>query len=145
MVLDKLQAWYDSVHTISDAEFKANFRVTKRTFAFLCNKLSCMSKQDTGLKESITVEKRVALALYKLASSGEYKTIANLFGVCKSTVCEVLHEVVKEITEELENEFIQFPTTREAIQDCVVWITTLLGISSMCWEHRWIPNRNTAP
>lgn len=53
--LDRPQVWYDTVHVLSEGEFKANFRVTKRTFAFLYDKLSCLRRQNTQLRASISV------------------------------------------------------------------------------------------
>jgi hypothetical protein len=57
--------------------------------------------------------KQVAVTLYWLASSAEYRTIGNLFGVGKSTVCSIVHKVCEAIYEDLLNVYVKFPTGDE--------------------------------
>ena len=42
--------------------------------------------KDTVMRSAITAKRRLAITLYFLASTAEYRTIANLFGVSKSFV-----------------------------------------------------------
>jgi hypothetical protein len=51
--------------------------------------------------------------LYLLASSAEYKTIGNLFGVGKSTVYSIVHKVCEAIYENLLNVYVKFRTGDE--------------------------------
>jgi hypothetical protein len=51
----------------------------------------------------ILVQKQVAITLYWLASSAEYRAVGNLFGVGKSTVCSIVHKVCEAIYEDLLN------------------------------------------
>ena len=44
------------------------------------------------MRECIPVEKRVALTLWRLATNADYRSVAQLFGLGRSTVCEVFHE-----------------------------------------------------
>ena len=45
------------------------------------------------MRAVITVEKRVAITLMKLGSSGELRNIANQLGVAKCTTCLIVKEV----------------------------------------------------
>lgn len=45
-----------------------------------------MSPCENYVRTPVPLDKRVAMALYKLASCGEYRIVANQFGVHKSTV-----------------------------------------------------------
>lgn len=125
--IERPQAWYEGINSFTDARFKANFRVTKRTFRFLCDRLTMMGRQDTTFRQCVSIEKRVAIGLYKLASSAEYRTISNLFGVGKSTVCEILHEFNRCVNEFLQSDFIQFPTTEAKIRESISGFENLWG------------------
>lgn len=56
------------------------------------------------------MKKQVAIAIYFLGSSAEYRTIGNLFGVSTSTVCKVVHKVCEAIAENLLEKYVSFPT-----------------------------------
>ncbi|KAL3195898.1 hypothetical protein MRX96_045479 [Rhipicephalus microplus] len=45
-----------------------------------------MQRVDTTMREAISVEKRVAVSLYRLCSAAEDRTIAELFAIGRSTV-----------------------------------------------------------
>jgi hypothetical protein len=45
-----------------------------------------LAPSDHAVRDVVDVQKQVAITLYWLASSAEYRTIGNLFGVGKSTV-----------------------------------------------------------
>lgn len=100
--------------------FKENFRMTKQCFELLCSKLHGLAKQDTVLRKCIPLNKRVAIAVYALGSSAEYRTIANLFGVGKSTVCEIIQEFCHEVWRVMRLEYMDtFPLADDRIEDCV--------------------------
>jgi hypothetical protein len=44
-----------------------------------------LAPSDHAVRDVVDVQKQVAITLYWLASSAEYRTIGNLFGVGKST------------------------------------------------------------
>lgn len=81
------------MRTFTERDWIENFRMRKATFIYLCQQLSVsLRKQDTVLRKAISVEKRVAVTLWCLATPCEYRTIAHLFGIARSTVCEIVHE-----------------------------------------------------
>ncbi|KAH6931130.1 hypothetical protein HPB50_022274 [Hyalomma asiaticum] len=58
---------------------------------------AALLRQDTVMRKAISLDKRVAIALYRLATSAEDRTVANLFGgqlvpprECLTTACQVL-------------------------------------------------------
>lgn len=77
--------WDRIVHNhLTDKDWIESFRMKK---------LCLILKPDLEPKENplqprkpLSVEKQVALALYKLANTSEYRVIENVFGVHKSTV-----------------------------------------------------------
>lgn len=54
------------VPTMDDAEFRENFRVSRNTFNFLVQNLQSLKKNITRFKSPITLDKRIAVALYSL-------------------------------------------------------------------------------
>ena len=45
------------------------------------------------MRDPVTVKRRLALTLYYLSETAEYRTVANLFGVSRSFVCQCIREV----------------------------------------------------
>ena len=64
---------------------------------------------NTHLRLAISVEKRVAITLWCLATPTEYRTIAHLFGVSRSSICNVVHNTCRAIVEKLGKQYISFP------------------------------------
>ncbi|KAM7167296.1 uncharacterized protein RBU57_005846 [Macrochelys suwanniensis] len=64
----------------------------------LCEELApALRRKDTRLRAALTVEKRVAIAIWKLATPDCYRSVANQFEVGKSTVGIVLMQVCRAI------------------------------------------------
>lgn len=77
-----------------------------------------MIKEDTRFRKAVQFEKRVAIALYALGSSAEYRTIANLFGVSKTTVCRILIDFCQEVCRQLKTLYLNiFPFLKETIEN----------------------------
>ena len=50
---------------------------------------------------ALTVEKRVPITLWCLATPCEYRTVVHLFGVAHSTVCTIVHSTCQDIVNSL--------------------------------------------
>ena len=99
------------LETFTSQEWLENFRLSKNTFDYLCTQLTPhLQYQDTHLRKAISVKKRVAITIWTLASSAEYRTVSHLFGVGRSTVCEVVHETCRAIVDHLLPKYICFPS-----------------------------------
>ena len=86
----------------------------KDTFMYLCNQLRCaLNKSDTRMRRAISVEKRVAVALWRLATNVEYRSIGHLFGISRSTACVIVHEVCSAINTVLTPIYIKIPTEQQ--------------------------------
>ncbi|KAK0154186.1 hypothetical protein N1851_003732 [Merluccius polli] len=85
--------WNIVVPGFTNAQWVQNFRMSEETLDFLCNKLRpVMERQDTSFHECVTLKKRVAIALWKLATGSEYRSSGHLFGVSATTVCWCVQE-----------------------------------------------------
>ncbi|CAM4684243.1 unnamed protein product [Lepidochelys kempii] len=66
----------------------------KGTFMELCDLLSpALKRMNTKMRAVLTVEKQVAIALWKLAMPDSYQSVRNQFGVGKSTVGTAVMQV----------------------------------------------------
>ncbi|XP_074866063.1 uncharacterized protein LOC142021313 [Carettochelys insculpta] len=75
-----------------------NFRMSRQTFMELCQWLTpALRHQDTAMRRALPVEKRVGIAVWKLATPDSYRSVGQQFGVGKATVGAVLMEVVRAI------------------------------------------------
>ena len=109
--------WFEMVDREYDDElWYSNFRVTRGTFEFLLNKvMEYIRCKDTVMRSAISAKRRLAITLYFLASTAEYRTIANLFGVSRSFVCLCVRDVCKAITSKLSY-VVSFPHGDELVQ-----------------------------
>lgn len=89
-----------------ETTFKNNFRMSKRTFDLLCSLLSSIERKDTNFRKCIPLKKRIAIALYALGSSGEYRSIANIFGIGRTTVGEIVIEFCKSVWDVLKIDYM---------------------------------------
>ena len=81
------------LRTFTHQDWLDNFSMSKETFLYICSRLSgVLIRQDTVMRCSTSVQQRVAITLWYLATPVEYLTISHLFGVARSSVCEIVHE-----------------------------------------------------
>ena len=94
-----------------DEWWKSNFRMNRDTFNLLCSEVRpYVERECTVLREPISVEKRVAVTIWKLATNVEYRTLSNLFGLGRSTVCTVFIETCKVIADKLFAKYVKVPS-----------------------------------
>jgi hypothetical protein len=107
-MLPRTDHWYSIVRTkSSDKEWYSNFRVSGETFDYILSRISTeISHKDTKLCEAIPPTKRLAIYLYYLGSTAEYRTIANLFGVSNAFVCLCVKEVSEAIYKKMKKKFL---------------------------------------
>ena len=110
-------AWIEMVEqSYNDELWYSNFRVTKASFRFLLDAIrNDIKHRDTDMRFAISAERRLEMTLYFLASTAEYRTIGNLFGVSKAFVCLCIREVCYAITKRLSY-VIHFPQGNELIE-----------------------------
>ncbi|CAM5088191.1 unnamed protein product [Eretmochelys imbricata] len=86
-----LQVWDDS-------QWLQNFRMCKGTFMERCDLLfPALKHQNTKMRAALTVEKQVAIALWKLAMPDSHRSVGNQFGEGKSTVGAAVMQVANAI------------------------------------------------
>ncbi|CAL9693780.1 unnamed protein product [Knipowitschia caucasica] len=124
------QWWDEVVPKFSAEQWVQNFRLSEETFCFLCHKLQpFMERQNTAFRLCVPLKKRVSIALWKLATGGDYRTIGHLFGVSRATVCRCVQEFCAAAESSLVLEFVRCPD-QERLQTIAEY-----------FENRWgLPN-----
>ena len=127
------QRWFEKMTARKDEPifqelWKNEFRMLPSTFDFIVNLVEAdMRKEDTYFRKTISIQKRVACALWRLSTGNSYRVVSNVFGVVKSTVFQIVKEFCK-ILRKKSSRFIKSPKTRMEIaldiqkfQDSVNW------------------------
>ncbi|XP_048345295.1 protein ANTAGONIST OF LIKE HETEROCHROMATIN PROTEIN 1-like [Sphaerodactylus townsendi] len=96
--------WWETVALAvwGDEQWLYNFRMSRQTFMDLVEDLrGHLQRQTTTMRQPLSVEKRVAIALWYLASPNTYRKVREQFGVGASTVAEIVVEVCLAIEAQL--------------------------------------------
>ena len=76
----------------------------------LCHTSLCiLLLQVTQLRKPMSVEERVAVTIWKLATNIEYRTLASLFGLGLSTVGKIIVETSHAISTRLLPQYVKIP------------------------------------
>ena len=64
------------VLSVHDQQWRENFRMSRATFNYLCCELRCeLEKKSTRMRSAVSVERRVAIALWRLATNGNWSHV----------------------------------------------------------------------
>ena len=97
------------INNMSSIETDSSFvRSLEVHYTTKCRK--CHSTVETRFRKAISVEQRMTIAIWHLATNAEYRTIGHLFGVSRSSVCGIVYEVCAAIVRQLMYCFIRLPT-----------------------------------
>ena len=75
--------------------------------------------QKKARQDVISLEKRVAIALYYLKDQGSMQITSNTFGIARCTVGQVIQEMCGILTKDLGPEFIKFPIEKDEVLESV--------------------------
>lgn len=107
------------LENFQEKDWYQNFRMPKEAFDKLCDQLkSHIKPQNTNMLAPISVEKRVALTIYRLASNVEFHDVANLFGIGTSTACNIFWEVCEALSD-LRKVFVRRPKSVPEVQEII--------------------------
>lgn len=103
--------WEEVVPTIDEQDFTAHFRVDREIFSYLVSELyDKLYREDTKFREAVPVDKQVAIGLKTLATTSDYRTLAKLFGVGKTTVHDIFKRFLNAASEILVPKHIVWPS-----------------------------------
>ena len=113
------QNWFRSLLANPALNFlwKEHFRVTRETFEYLCDLVRVnLQKQHTRFRSPVSVQERVGLALWRLATGNSYRSCGLQFGLGKSTAKSICSEFEQAIFN-LKDRFIKFPLTIQELRN----------------------------
>ena len=91
--------------------------MTCETFEYLCDLVRVdLQKQHTRFRSPVSVEERVGLALWRLATGNSYRSCGLQFGLGKSTAKSICSEFEQAVFT-LKDRFIKFPLTIQEIRN----------------------------
>ncbi|CAK6977085.1 uncharacterized protein LOC127636332, partial [Scomber scombrus] len=110
--------WWDTiVPDFTSVQFMQNFRVSRESFQYICSQMRhVMGKRNTNYRLCVPIQKRVAIAIWKLATGGEYRTISHLFGVGLSTVFNCVQDFCNAVIKVLLPAHIIFPDAEKFVE-----------------------------
>lgn len=122
------QWWMDVDSNRYGAQWwKENLRMNRDTFMILCSELRpYIQRERTRLREPVSVEQRVALTIWKLATNVEYRTISNLFGVGISTYSTIVVETCQVLADKLFKKYVHIPVG-DMLKDVMKGVETCWG------------------
>lgn len=106
--------WEETCEEWTNQQWVENMRMSEASFNHLCQQiLPHIRKRDTNFRKAISPRQRLAITLYWLTDNAHYRTIANLFGVGKSTVCCIVKDVCHAIVQVLLPLYVRLPSAQE--------------------------------
>ena len=101
-------------------EWKMNFRLSKIDFFKLVDMIRPYARKRSSKvrKDVLSLEKRVAITLHYLKDQGSMRMTANVFGIARCTVGQVVQEICSVITKNLGPQLIKFPKSKEDVSAC---------------------------
>ncbi|KAM9620008.1 uncharacterized protein ACIBXB_019781 [Morphnus guianensis] len=108
--------WWERVvlKEFGPQDWLEKFRMSKETFFYVCNQLRPgLAPHSAHFHPTLPLEKRVAVALWHLATNVEYQTLSPLFGVGPSTVQTCVREVSYAVVLLLKPLYLRLPNEKE--------------------------------
>ena len=112
------QLWQNRNQLIHQKFWKWEFQLQTETFEYIVNLLQpSIEKQNTFWQEAITIEKRIAVAIWRLSTRNSYRATSKVFRIGLSIEWKLLAEFCTAVCQ-LVPQFISFPKNgRETTQE----------------------------
>lgn len=102
-----------------DQHWRRDFRITLPTFMEIVQLVRPrLEKRDTRLRKAVPIEKRVAVAIWRLSTGNSFRTIAKTFAIGKSTAVQITKEFCAEMLR-LSPRYIKFPSSRRETAEAI--------------------------
>ncbi len=128
-----------------DGDWKRNFRMSREEFLELCEELRphispCINSPNYL---TLSLEKKVAVALYYLKDTGSIWMTANTFGIHQCTVSKVILQFCNAVTTHLGPKYLHLPRTVDEMQTTVAEFETKFGMTQAfgCVDGTYVPIR----
>ena len=124
-------------------EWSDNFRMSKDDFFQLVEIIRSYARERSSKvrKYPITLEKRLAITWYYLKDQGSMKMTANVFGIARCTVDQVIHQICKILSEKIGPDMIKFPTGKDQVMEATSEFLNRFGFPQVigCIDGTHVP------
>ena len=113
--------WFDSI--LNNQNFKqhwrSDFRMSQDIFRDIVRVVQpALKNRDTHFRRAIPIEKRVAIALWRLSTGNTFRTVTKTFGVGKSMAVQITRQSCSEMLR-LARCYIHFPRSRRETAEAI--------------------------
>ncbi|XP_068129952.1 uncharacterized protein [Hyperolius riggenbachi] len=110
-VRQEYQIWRNMIDKVfENFDWIESFHMTKATFNYLCDQLRpAFQRLAANADREIPTEVQLAVTLWHLCSSSEYRTIETLFGISRSTLHKIVGDTCEAIESILTPKFVSVP------------------------------------
>ena len=115
------ELWFDSTLNVQNFEqhWRSDFRMSQDTLRDIVRVVQpALKRRDTQFRRAIPIEKRVAIALWRLSTGNSFRTVAKTFAVGKSTAVQITREFCSEMLR-LAPRYIHFPRSRKETAEAI--------------------------
>ena len=108
------QHWFEKIWQRRHDEiycelFVQEFRMKGTTFDYIVGLVAhAIEKHHTTFRQAVDVNKRVAVAIWRLSTNNSYRTVSKVFGISKAVCIKITQDFRDEIVR-IASEFIKFP------------------------------------
>ena len=137
--------WWQNLSNdkLVEEEWKKNLRISKANFLKLVNLIKPYAKERSSRvrQDVISLEKRVAIALYYPEDQGSMEITSNTFGIAPCTVRQVIQEKCGILTKDIVPEFIKIPIEKDEVLESVFQFQQRFGFPQVirCIDGMHIP------
>ena len=120
-VYPRPQLWLEEMlnNRALNSLWKRHFRVSRGTFDYICGMVSLdIQCQNTRFRQAIPVQKRAAIALWRLGSGNSYRSTAITFGIGKPSAIKICHSF-SEAMNRRKNDFISLPAHEDDVKETI--------------------------
>ncbi|KAH7978561.1 hypothetical protein HPB49_005923 [Dermacentor silvarum] len=122
----RTRCFEETVSLLGERFFKRAINVTPATFRYTVDSVRpLLGGQTTNMRESIALDKRVAICLHWLCSSAEDHSVAEWFAVGRSSVNVAYRGLCEAVIHTMEAEWINMPTASSVAEHLGEFMTTL--------------------
>ena len=143
------ELWFNRMLNF-DEHWKNDFWMTRNTFLKIVKIVQpVIEKRDTQFRRVVTIEKRVAIALWRLSTGNSFRTTPKTFAVGKSTAVQITRDFCSEI-QRVASEFIKFLKLGGKPPKISIFVLmpntwrirhirwySYSNYRSMCWRKSW--------
>ena len=138
------QWWINMLIGLSPEEdWNRNVRMSRENFFLLVSMIRpyAIRRSSEVRKDTLSLEKKIAMTLYYLKDQGSFLMTCNTFGCAKGTLSLTIKEICHIIAKELGPQLIKFPSSKDEVKTATTTFLKKFGFPQVigCVDGTHIP------